>query len=445
MKSKSWLGSILLALVLIIAPNLLSPGVSMANTNTNNADHWVGYFESLYPNLDVTCDKPWDQGYDPTFVIPEGEWSGADWIAVVVKAGKSGNGGVINENEIFDDITPGTTVSHPSGKEISHMIICWGNDNTPPPPTTVTFDPPVSMDPCNESGKVNPPVWTSKPVTNDQIVVTEDVNGTITVAPKEGFVFAAGTVTTFSLPTDDPADLCSVPEPDPKVVTPPEPTQVDPCNEPGTADNVTWTYVPPSAVGYTVVENGDTVTITAVKGYVFDDGKTVLTHTLNPDSGVPCYVPPTVVTFTPPAFIDPCNDPGVVNAPVWTSMPAGDAITYSVNGGTITVAPKPGFVFAEGTVTTFSLPLDDPSNLCYNPVLSIPITPDVKDVCNPVGVTYNAVWVVPVNTALVTWELRADGHLLARAATGYKFTTGLTVHDFGLAPDDGFTCAVTPY
>ena len=34
----------------------------------------------------------------------------------------------------------------------------------------VTFDPPVSMDPCNESGKVNPPVWTSKPVTNDQIV-----------------------------------------------------------------------------------------------------------------------------------------------------------------------------------------------------------------------------------------------------------------------------------
>ncbi|WP_207454626.1 hypothetical protein [Desertivibrio insolitus] len=268
------------------------------------------------------------------------------------------------------------TITHPSGKAISH----YSFEYAPKPVEPVVIVPtvPTPVDECGTANdKINVPDSTDKYFYSAPVYA--DRKGSVTVTAKDGYVFEGGKTQlnydfTF---TNVP---CEVP---PTVVTPTVPTKVDEC---GTANDKI--VVPADTDKYTygapVIKDGKgSVTVTAKDGYVFEGGKTTLTFEFT-FTNVPCEVPPTVVKPTVPTKVDECgtaNDKIVVPADT-------DKYTYGTpvikdGEGSVTVTAKDGYVF-EGGKTTLTYDFTFTNEACEVPPTVIaqhPLAPVFLDKC----------------------------------------------------------------
>lgn len=220
------------------------------------------------------------------------------WTKVVIKAG-SGASVDAENNAYVDNLTykypadaPGTTwnvvgnlasttFSHPSGKEISHIIYCWA----PIPPTQVSGSASATAETC-EAGDLVGGVIT--------VVITTGVVYTIT-GPSGAVAFDAATGMTASLPPGDytvgvaaaPGNyVLSGPSSIPLTIAPyvgecdDDPTEVS-----GSASATAQTCVADALVGgviTVVVTEGVTYTITGPSGAVAFDAVTGMTAPLPP-------------------------------------------------------------------------------------------------------------------------------------------------------------------
>lgn len=116
----------LLALIItsVVATSLMAGNIAVAetvaqNNEANQPAYWVNYFKIS----NLTCKK-----YEPVktpFVVPASN-SGVPIYATIVKAGAGENA-----NEIDRTVKAGDEIAHSSGKENSHVIVCFGSSSKP--------------------------------------------------------------------------------------------------------------------------------------------------------------------------------------------------------------------------------------------------------------------------------------------------------------------------
>lgn len=104
---------------------------------TNQEDYW----EQVAGEVCVDVGYSTENSVTNPYSLP-GQSSGYAYSKVIVKAGSTGQGGVVNENEVFTSgLVQGATFVHPDKVSISHVIVCW----IVPPPSgdrqTVTENP----------------------------------------------------------------------------------------------------------------------------------------------------------------------------------------------------------------------------------------------------------------------------------------------------------------
>lgn len=278
------------------------------------------------------------------------------------------------------------------------------------------------------------PVDTTSTVTDDDPAFASTGTPAITLvktaalADSNGNGFAdAGEVITYSFVVTNTGTLTLAPVTisDPKL---------------GLTDAACVATLAPGASATCTTTGSYTVTAAANAGYVFADGTKVKNFGVAVDSGVVC--PPTSVPVpAAPQPIDPCNVVGGGNNAYWP-VPASTAeVTWSLTGGGELIATaNAGYVFADGrTSINFGIAPDN-GVVCPPVQVPVPAQPSHIEVCDTPGVTNNSIWVVPANTAQVTWTLLANGQLVSRTAAGYVFTNGSTEINWGIAPDNGWSC-----
>ncbi|MEF3404279.1 hypothetical protein [Agromyces sp. CCNWLW203] len=318
---------------------------------------------------------------------------------VCVKAGSVNNG---NGPE-YTTVTPPSktyTISHSSGKEISHYSVRY----VEVPKTVPVPAQPEKQDFC---GTVNDRIVAPADTVDVEWEIGEIVEGTAEAVATTtgGKKFADGTtskVFAFTF-TDEPC----------VITVEAVPSVTDTCgpdNEavtlPANTDKVVWT----SAKAGSVV----TVTATAQKGFIFAEGL-VKTWTFDV-SDFPCIIE----IVDEPTFEDTCGpDNEVLEVPENT-----DAITWTsqeVDGViTVTATATPGNTFPGSTTKTWTFTVDDEP--C---VIETDEKPTFEDKCGP----DNEVLEIPESTDAITWTSEeVDGVITvtATAKKGSTFPTGAT-------------------
>lgn len=104
------------------------------NGNDDSAKNHPEYWENQYPG--TTCVK-YDNVNALTFTVPAAP-DDTEWVVAVVKAGSKQS--VDNPNHVDETVRTGDVLSHPSGKNISHVILCHKpvEEDTEPEPDTYT-------------------------------------------------------------------------------------------------------------------------------------------------------------------------------------------------------------------------------------------------------------------------------------------------------------------
>lgn len=147
-----------------------SPSTSTTGDGTNSTGYWEGYLEDQ-GYTEVNCQK-----FDPVdtpYVVPDGEW-----VLLVLKAG-SGD----DASALFWDPEPGSAYKHPTGKDISHAILCAGQ---PAPSETPTPTPPPPSETPTPSATPTPaPSDTPAPSATPTPSVPPSETVTPTPAPSE--------------------------------------------------------------------------------------------------------------------------------------------------------------------------------------------------------------------------------------------------------------------
>ena len=103
---------------------------SKSSTNTNSAAYWSTTYGS--------CTKVADGNIKPPYVLgtaPDGQ----QWSALIIKAGSTGRGGVVDENTVYVNPVPGA-YTHKYKKSISHVITCTQPARTAPPVDVAPVD-----------------------------------------------------------------------------------------------------------------------------------------------------------------------------------------------------------------------------------------------------------------------------------------------------------------
>lgn len=186
---------------------------------------------------------------------------------------------------------------------------------------------------------------------------------------------------------------CSKPKPE-DIEIPAKPTSVDDCGtandrivQPGAIEGVVWT------IGE-IVNGKATVTATTLEGYEFDNGKTKVTWEYT-FTDTPCPVN----LVGAPTFGDSCgagNELLVVPVDTvsadWQSVREGDTIT-------VTVTPKPGYVFTGDPKTEWSFTVNDAD--CVAPSLAGTLAAGVCEADAP-WITYDIVLTDPDNQSTGT-------------------------------------------
>lgn len=121
-----------------------TPASATNPTNTNDVEYWENLYEDQFPNLQCykhDSDKASNaHGYieDDEVVLNEfnPDWYGDKFVLLVIKAGSSGHS-VEDENRVITNPESGVGYEAPSGKAVSHWIVCKGYDNEVTTTTTV--------------------------------------------------------------------------------------------------------------------------------------------------------------------------------------------------------------------------------------------------------------------------------------------------------------------
>ncbi len=211
---------------------------------------------------------------------------------------------------------------------------------------------------------------------------------------------------------------CTKPKPE-DIDVPAKPTSVDDCGtandrvvQPAAIEGVVWT------IGE-IVDGKATVTATALEGYEFDNGKTKVTWEYT-FTDKPCPVN----LVGAPTFGDSCglgNEqlvlPVDTESADWQSVREGDTIT-------VTVAPKPGYVFTGDPQTEWAFSVNDEP--CPPGVVPVGGVPTFFDACGP----DNEQFTPPVDTETVDWEFVREGDTITVTATakpGSAFEPGAQI------------------
>ena len=94
-----------------------------SSTKTNSAAYWSTMYGS--------CTKVADGNITPPYVLGTAP-DGRQWSALIIKAGSTGHGGVVDENTVYVNPAPGS-YTHKYKKSISHVITCTQPTKTAPP------------------------------------------------------------------------------------------------------------------------------------------------------------------------------------------------------------------------------------------------------------------------------------------------------------------------
>lgn len=163
---------VFVGLLAVMVALLVVPALATDDDNTNSVDHW--------------CDrgiKIEDPG--TPFVVPEPK-PGYVWTLLVIKAG-SGAG----ENHQVPNPVVGTAYVHPSGKDISHVILCHVDE---PDETTTTTSSTTSTSTSTSTTTTS----TTQPETTTTVPeTTTTVPETTTTVPETTTTVADTTTTTL--------------------------------------------------------------------------------------------------------------------------------------------------------------------------------------------------------------------------------------------------------
>lgn len=124
MKEMNFMKLLALIITSVVATSLMAGNIAVAetvaqNNEANQPAYWVNYFKIS----NLTCKK-----YEPVktpFVVPASN-SGVPIYATIVKAGAGEMA-----NEVDRTVKPGDEIVHSSGKENSHVIVCYGSASKP--------------------------------------------------------------------------------------------------------------------------------------------------------------------------------------------------------------------------------------------------------------------------------------------------------------------------
>jgi len=135
--------------------------VMVAAAPTGDTGNQPGSWETYFTEegaVGVQCYKI--ENPATPFVVPSAP-DGRQWLAVIVKAG-SGD----DSNWIAQPVSAGDELSHPSGKDNSHVILCHVPLVTTPPSSTPPSSTPPSSTPPSSTPPSSTPPATSKPPTS---------------------------------------------------------------------------------------------------------------------------------------------------------------------------------------------------------------------------------------------------------------------------------------
>ncbi|WP_216648855.1 hypothetical protein [Agromyces agglutinans] len=355
---------------------------------------------------------------------------------VCVKAG-SANQGNGPETTTYNPPVKSVTISHTSGKDISHYSVRYvdesGHDWEYAAPTceALTVDYPGNL-PAGQAVDVN------VRITADGTPVTLNFRNA------DGSTYSGTKVFTF-------ADHADWPDPhawtvewvqvagtnyhwqgqiecgDDVVPVPAKPAFSDTC---GPDNEVLAPLVDTDSVRWERVDAPDSITVTAFAkdGFVFPGGATSYAFPPFAVDDEPCP-PKEVAVPVKPAFSDTCGPDNDVLAPLvdtasvrWQRVDAPDSIT-------VTAFAKDGFVFPGGA-TSYAFPpfaIDDEP--CPPKQVEVPVKPAFSDTCGP----DNEVLAPLVETTSVRWErVDAPGSITVTAVAkdGFVFPGGATSHAF---------------
>lgn len=201
-----------------------------------------------------------------------------------------------------------------------------------------------------------------------------------------------------------------------------------PLNDPCGAGNASW--IKPAntnSITWLIGIDGSLIAI-ATPGHMFNDA----TFTHNYGKPVETNVAPCTTEIPIPIvpIIDRC---GLANA-VYGEVTPGNYSVLRNTDGSITLTALSGYVFTGGmSSVTLPTPVDS-GQLCQIPV---PPKPEANDPCG----LNNASWTKPTDTTEVIWSLNDNNELIA-SAIGVTFDDMTTVHNYGVAVDNGKLCEV---
>ena len=143
--------------ITLVAMLVLLAGNAYGQSDENTVEFWCDNGEKFEP-------------VDTPFIVPDPP-KGTTWTRLVLKSG--------TQNIQITDPIPGQAYSHPSGKEISHVILCYTiimdtpstSTTTPTTSSTTTTDPasttssstPTPTAPTTSTSTAPPPTTTETP------------------------------------------------------------------------------------------------------------------------------------------------------------------------------------------------------------------------------------------------------------------------------------------
>lgn len=191
----------------------------------NQPGYWEDYFEDR-GYVDVTCMK--DDTEREFFTVgapPEGSF----WVGVILKAGADDSA-----SDVYLEPTEGLVLEHASGKDISHVIVCYATEveESPTPTPSMTPTPSITPTPSvtpSVSESPTPSVTPSVPESPTPSM-TPSVTPSITESPTPSMTPSVSpSVTESPTPSMTPSVTPTVL---PTVVERPTPPRVTPTRRP---------------------------------------------------------------------------------------------------------------------------------------------------------------------------------------------------------------------
>lgn len=204
----------ILAAVTALAASIIPASADNApyGPEANHPNFWEDYLSWMVPDLMCVKREPVPTPY--TVASPPAGW---EVFAVILKAGSGPS-----SNEVLFP-APGAVLTHQTGKDISHAIVCKSPTTPEPEPT-----PTVTLDPSPTPSETITPTPEPTPTATLSETPTPSPQPTVTVTEPAPTVTATATVpgpTTTVTTSPEPTPTATVTQ----TVTTPATTPDDPC------------------------------------------------------------------------------------------------------------------------------------------------------------------------------------------------------------------------